>query len=121
MNAQEVVDKFFTAYYLGDETGTRAIIADDLRLDGPFASTRTAEEFIEVAKGLMQIVRGHEVRTWVVNGETIAALYDIVIQGPNGSRPLTVGGFFTVTNDHVATAELIYDNEAFHAIMNGTR
>ncbi len=78
-----------------------------------------ADEFFHLAKGLLQIVRGHKVRRWVVEGDNVSVLYEIMIQGPVGVRPLTTGGWFTVADGRVSGGELIYDSEAFHAILAG--
>jgi SnoaL-like domain len=119
MDAKAVVDRFFTAYYTGDVEGARDTITDDFSLHGPFATCRSPEEFFELAKGLLQIVRGHKVPRWVVEGNNVSALYEILIQGPAGVRPLTTGGWFTVANGRVSGGTLLYDSEAFHAILAG--
>jgi SnoaL-like domain len=118
MDAQTVVDRFFTAYYTGDAEGARDTITSDFSLYGPFATCRNPEEFFELAKGLMQVVRGHRVLRWVVEGDNVSALYEIMIQGRSGVRPLTTGGWFTVTDTRVSSGTLLYDSEAFHAILS---
>ena len=40
-----------------------------------------------------------------------------MIQGRSGVYPLTTGGWFTVTGDRVSGGTLLYDSEAFHAIL----
>jgi hypothetical protein len=117
MNAQTAVERFLAAYYSGDTDAARAAITEDFTLTGPFAAARSADEFFQLAKGLLQVVRGHEVRRWVVQGGTVSALYEILIQGPAGVRPLTTGGWFTVVGGRVSSGELIYDAEAFHTIL----
>jgi hypothetical protein len=119
MDAQTVVDRFFTAYYTGDVEEARDTITDDFSLYGPFATCRNPEEFFELAKGLMQIVRGHQVLQWVVEDDKVSALYEILIQGPSGVRPLTTGGWFTVRDGRVSSGTLLYDSEAFHTILAG--
>ena len=114
---QDTVERFFAAYYVGDAAATRATITDDFQLQGPFLAAHSAEEFLHLAKGLMKIVRGHQARRWVIDGTKVAVLYDILIEGPAGVKPLTTGGWFTVAADRLASAELIYDNAAFDAIL----
>lgn len=62
-------------------------------------------------------MRGHKVLRWVVEGSNVSALYEIMIQGRSGVYPLTTGGWFTVTGDRVSGGTLLYDSEAFHAIL----
>jgi hypothetical protein len=116
--AQAVVEPFFTAFYSGDVTAARDTITDDFTLVGPFVTAHDADEFINLAKGILQIVRGHHVLRWVVEADTVAALYEIALQGPAGIRPLTRGGWFTVTDGRVASGQLIYDRMAFDAIVS---
>ena len=118
MDARTVVDRFFTAYYTGDVGAARDTITDDFSLYGPFATCRNPEEFFELAKGLLQIVRGHRVLRWVTEGSNVSALYEIMIQGRSGVRPLTTGGWFTVKDGRVSCGTLLYDSEAFHAILS---
>jgi hypothetical protein len=117
MDAKTSVERFFTAYYTGDTDAARDTITDDFSLYGPFATCRNPEEFFELAKGLMQIVRGHKVLRWVIEGNNVSALYEIMIQGQSGVHPLTTGGWFTVAGDRVSSGTLLYDSEAFHAIL----
>ncbi len=66
----------------------------------------------------MTIVRGHRALRWVVDGDDVAVLYEILIQGPAGVEPLTTGGWFTVSDGRVSSARLVYDNAAFDAIVS---
>jgi hypothetical protein len=117
MDAQTAVERFFTAYYAGDVEGARNTLTDDFSLFGPFATCRNPEEFFELAQGLMHIVRGHNVLRWVIEGNNVSALYEIMIQGRTGVHPLTTGGWFTVTDGRVSSGTLLYDSEAFHTIL----
>ncbi len=76
-----------------------------------------ADEFLRLARGLMQVVRGHRTLRWVVAGDDVAVLYEIRIEGPAGVLPLTTGGWFTAAAGRVSSAELIYDDAAFDAIV----
>jgi ketosteroid isomerase-like protein len=117
VTAQAVVGRFFTAFYAGDVAAARDTITEDFTLVGPFATAHNADEFIDLATGLLQIVRGHRVLRWVVEGDTVAALYEISLRGPAGVQPLTTGGWFTVAGDRVTSGQLIYDRMAFDAIV----
>jgi ketosteroid isomerase-like protein len=80
--AQTAVERCFTAYYSGDAATTRETLTDDFTLVGPFTTTHNADEFMELAEGLLKIVRDHKVLRTVVNGNDVAALYEIKVQGP---------------------------------------
>jgi SnoaL-like domain len=73
MTPRESVERFFTGFYAGDAAATRDSITDDFTLIGPFVAANNAAEFFQLAQGLMQIVRGHRVLRWAVEGNTVAA------------------------------------------------
>jgi hypothetical protein len=118
MNAQAVAERFFTAFYSGDIQGTRDAVTADFTLLGPFASVHNADELLELGAGLMKIVRGHKILHCVAAGNEVAALYEIVIQGPTGQGSLTTGGWFTAVGDRLSSGQVIYDSAAFDAIVS---
>lgn len=120
MNAQAVAERFFAAFYSGDVDAARETITEDFTLAGPFASARSADELFHLGQGLLRIVRGHHVLRWVVDGDNVAALYEIMLQGPAGVSPLTTAGWFTVVEGRVSSGRLIYDSAAFDAIVSGS-
>lgn len=107
-----------TAFYSGDADATREAITEDFTLVGPFATVHSADELFELAGGLLKIVRGHKVLRWVVEGNDVAALYEIALQGPAGSGSLVTGGWFTAVGGLVSGGQLIYDSAAFAAIIS---
>jgi ketosteroid isomerase-like protein len=118
MDARTAVERFFTAFYSGDAAATRDTMTDDFTLVGPFATAHNADEFFEVAEGLLKIVRGHRVLRYVVDGDDVAALYEIKIAGAVGEGWLTIGGWFTAAGERVSSGQLIYDSAAFDAIVS---
>jgi hypothetical protein len=118
VNAQAVAERFFTAFYSGDIQGTRDAVTEDFTMLGPFASVHNADELLELAAGLMKIVRGHKIRQCVAAGNEVAALYEIVIQGPRGQGFLVTSGWFTVAGDRLSSGRVIYDSAAFDAIVS---
>jgi len=118
MTPRKSVERFFTGFYAGNAAATREGITDDFTLIGPFVAANNATEFFKLAQGLMQIVRGHRVLRWVIEGSTVAALYEIDLQGPGGGAPLTTAGWFDVNDEGRLTGgQLLYDRKAFDAIV----
>lgn len=118
MSAQAAVENFMTAFYRGDAAATRDTITDDFTLIGPFAAAHSADEFFEVARGLLTIVRGHRILRCTADGDNVAVLYEIALQGPDDQGWLTAGGWFTVAGGRLSSGQLIYNNAAFDAIVN---
>jgi hypothetical protein len=118
VNAQSAVERFLTAFYVGDVSATRDAITADFTLVGPFATVHSADELFELAGGLLKIVRGHKVLRWVAEGNDVAALYEIVLEGPAGQGSLPTAGWFTASGGHVSRGQLIYDSAAFAAIVS---
>ena len=84
MNAQAVAERFFTAFYSGDDQGTRDAVTEDFTMLGPFATVHNADELLELSAGLMKIARGHRILQCVTAGNEVAALYEI--QGSRAER-----------------------------------
>jgi hypothetical protein len=118
MDAQAVVERFFTAFYSGDADATREAVTEDFELIGPFATVHSADELFDLAAGLLKIVRGHRVLRWVVAGNDVAALYEIALRGPAGDGWLATGGWFGTVDGRLSSGQLIYDRAAFGAIVS---
>lgn len=118
MNAQAIAERFFTAFYSGDAQGTADAVTEDFTMLGPFASVHNVGELLQLGAGLMKIVRGHNILQCLTVGNEVAALYEILIQGPRGQEPLAVGGWYTVTGDRLSSGRVIYDSAAFDAIVS---
>jgi hypothetical protein len=66
----------------------------------------------------MKIVRGHKILQCLTVGDEVAALYEILVEGPRGQQPLAVGGWYTVTGDRLSSGRVIYDSAVFDAIVS---
>jgi hypothetical protein len=55
----------------------------------------------------------------VTDGDKVSALYDIDLHGPGGSGWMTMGGWFAVAGDRVATGYVVYDSATQHSILAG--
>jgi hypothetical protein len=118
VNAQAVAERFFTAFYSGDIQGTIDAVTEDFTMLGPFASVHNVGELLELGAGLMKIVRGHNILQCLTVDNEVAALYEILIEGPRGQNPLAVGGWFTVAGGRLPGGRVIYDSAAFDAIVS---
>lgn len=112
------MNRFFSAFYTGNIAAIREAVSTGFTMEGPFAAAHNVDELIELSKGLFQIVRGHKVLHWIVQGDQVSALYEIKIEGPAGIGALTTGGWFTVTADRVIYGRVIYDSAQFDAIVS---
>jgi hypothetical protein len=120
MDSQAAAERFFTAFYSGDVEATRAAVTEDFTLEGPFAAAHNVDELLQLAEGLMRITRGHRVLRWIIDGENVSALYQIVISGPGGREGLLMtGGWFTAVDGKLARGRVIYDSAEFDAIVAG--
>jgi SnoaL-like domain len=118
VDAQSVTERFLTAFYSGDNQGTRDAVTPDFTMLGPFATVHDADELLELSAGLMKIARGHKILRCVTAGDEVAALYEIGVQGPTGQGSLAVGGWFTVAGGRLRRGRVIYDSAAFAAIVS---
>jgi hypothetical protein len=118
MDAQAAAERFFTAFYSGDVQGTIDAVTEDFTMLGPFASVHNPGELLQLGAGLMKIVRGHHTLECLTVGNEVAALYEILVEGPRGQVPLVVGGWYTVAGDRLSRGRVIYDSAAFAAIVS---
>lgn len=117
LDAQAAAERFFNAFYSGDAEATREAVSKDFVMEGPFATAHDIEELLSLSEGLMKIVRGHKVLRWIVDGNNVSALYQIMIAGSAGVGPLTTGGWFTVVDGRLVRGQVIYDSAEFDAIV----
>jgi hypothetical protein len=119
MDAHPVVERFLTAFYTGDVAQIRDSVVTTFTMEGPFASAHDVDELITLSQPLFDVVRGVRFRQWVIDGDDVSALYDINLHGSAGSGWMTMGGWFTVTGDRVASGYVVYDSATQHAILSG--
>jgi hypothetical protein len=117
MSAQTAVERFFTAFYTGDEPATRDAVTSGFTMLGPFATVHNVDELIQLSAGLMSIARGHRVLQVVTSGDDVAVLYEIAIQGPREQGWMAIGGWFTADGDRLVSGRVIYDSATFDAIV----
>jgi hypothetical protein len=117
MTPQAAAERFLTAFYTGNEPEILQAVVPEFTMLGPFATAHNAQELIKLSRPLFAHVQGVRFQKWVVNGEDVSALYDIAIQGRTQPGWMTMGGWFTVAGDRVATGQVVYDNAKFSEIL----
>jgi hypothetical protein len=120
MNTQAVVERFLTAFYTGQRNEIRESVIPNFTMDGPFAAAHNVEELIELSEPLFTVVHGVRFRQWVVDGHNASSLYDIHLESPAGSGWMTMGGWFSVAGERVASGHVIYDSATQHWILSGS-
>lgn len=119
MNTQAVVERFLTAFYTGQRDEIRNSVVPDFTMEGPFAAAHNVDELIELSEPLFQVVRGVRFRQWVVEGDNASSLYDIHFESPAGSGWMTMGGWFSVAGERVASGRVVYDSATQDRILSG--
>src|SRR3954451_14498074 len=103
-----VIDTYYDILAAFDAERLRAIVADDLRFEGPIAGRRVgAAEFIEGAARFAAAARS----LTLLQREPTAALYDAEL--PGGT--VRFAEFFRVADDRIQALTLLYDAEAYRA------
>jgi hypothetical protein len=119
MNTQAVVQRFLTAFYTGQRDEIRDSVVPNFTMEGPFAAAHNVDELIELSGPLFTVVRGVRFQQWVVDGDKASSLYEIHLVSPTGSGWMTMGGWFSVAGERVASGHVVYDSATQHRILSG--
>ncbi len=75
MTAADVVESYSRALSARDFDTARALMADDLRFEGPIDTFDRADDYINAIKGLLSMAKGFEHQATIVQGDDVAVFY----------------------------------------------
>jgi ketosteroid isomerase-like protein len=118
----ELVRAYYDSWKNGmasyDEARLRAILAADLKFEGPLAGKLTsADAFLPGLARFVQSVKAFHMRQEIHAGHEAAALYDCDLTKPAGTFRFTE--FFRVENDKISAITLVFDATEFRKLMAG--
>lgn len=109
MTAKQVVEAYLAAFFQGgpDLDAVRGMLTDDFTFHGPLMTADSADDLIAQIKGMDDAMEDlhAEIHHVIADGDTVAALYDIVT--PVGNLPFAE--WYWVTGDKIRTIKLHYD------------
>jgi ketosteroid isomerase-like protein len=109
MAAADVVHRYGDALAARDFSAARALLADDLRFEGPIDRFERADDYIKAISGLYGMVQGIEPQATVAEGENVAVFY--VLKTPMANAP--VAEWYTVRSGKIVHLRAYFDARPF--------
>ncbi len=107
--AAEVVESWSRALSARDFDTARALLADDLRFEGPIDTFDRADDYMNAIKGLMTMVRGMEHQATIAQGDDVAVFYRL--DTPVALAP--VAEWYRVRDGKIAQLRAYFDARPF--------
>lgn len=109
MSATNVVDRYSSALGARDFTAARALLADNLRFEGPIDRFDRADDYVKAITGLYAMVKGIEHQATIREGENVAVFY--VLDTPVAKAP--VAEWYTVRDGKIIQLRTYFDARPF--------
>jgi len=115
----ELVQAYYGSWKHGiasfDEARLRAIIAPDLKFEGPIAGKRVGgDSFLRGLADFLKALKTFESIQELHAGNESAALYDCTVGATGGT--LRFAEFFRVQDDRIQEIKLVYDPSEFRRL-----
>jgi hypothetical protein len=107
--AADVVAKYTRALDDRDFTAARALLADDLRFEGPIDRFDRADDFMSSLSGLYGMVKGVEHQATIAQGDDVAWFY--LLDTPMARAP--VAEWHTVRGGRIVRIRAYFDARPF--------
>jgi hypothetical protein len=111
------VRAYLEAFYSGDFSAARRLLADNLSFAGPFVEADNADAFLASAQPLRAMVRGHRILAQWEDGDQTSTWYEMNLNTPHANGSVLVSEWNTVRDGRVATANLVFDTAAFRKFL----
>jgi ketosteroid isomerase-like protein len=109
--ATDVVRQYSEALAARDFSAARALLADNLRFEGPIDQFDRADDYVKAISGLFAMVKGIEPQAIVADGENVAVFY--VLQTVVANAP--VAEWYTVREGKIVQLRAYFDARPFAA------
>ncbi len=107
--AKEIVDRYNQALGAKDFAAARALLADDLRFEGPIDRFQRADDYVTAIKALFGMVKGVEHQASIGEGDDVAVFY--VLDTPMAKAP--VAEWYTVRGGKITSLRTYFDARPF--------
>ncbi len=105
MQTRDIVTQFFAAWTTGDGAAARALVADDMRYQGPLNTYDTADALHGPLMQFAALLRSARMIELVVDGDRAALLYDCEL--PSGT--LRTATFQRVRDGKIVSYLQVFD------------
>src|SRR5216683_4060970 len=104
-NATDVVDRYSKALGSRDFVAARALLADNLRFEGPIDKFDRADDYIKAISALYGMVKGVDHQATIAEGDDVAVFY--VLDTPMAKAP--VAEWYTVRGGKITSLRTYFD------------
>jgi predicted SnoaL-like aldol condensation-catalyzing enzyme len=117
MSPVAMVNQYLAAFYSGDFSTARGLVADDFHFKGPFVEATNKEMYFTSAARLAPVVKGHKLLRQWEQGNEVCSIYDVSLETPAGKGTVTMSEWHTTDKDQLRSGRVILDTAAFRALM----
>jgi hypothetical protein len=114
----DVITRYQEALGKRDFDTARRLLADDLRVQGPFESFERADGYVAAIQKLFGIVTSIEIHHVSADGDQGVALYDMATRTPAGTQH--VCEWYGVEGETIAWIRAVFDSAPFAFLRDGT-
>lgn len=107
--AADVVHRYNDALESRDFAAARALLADNLRFEGPIDRFARADDYIKAITGLYQMASGVEHQATIAEGENVAVFF--LLKTPVADAP--VAEWYTVREGKIVRLRAYFDARPF--------
>ena len=109
ITAADIVRRYNEALGARDFSAARALLADNLRFEGPIDRFERADDYVKAISGLYQMVKGIEHQATVGDGDNVAVFY--LLKTPVADAP--VAEWYTVSEGKIVHLRAYFDARPF--------
>jgi len=117
MSPKALVNQYLGAFYTGNFSAARTLIAESFQFNGPFVQAKSRDDFFASASGLLTIVKGHTLLQQWDNGDQVCSIYDVQLESPAGKGTVTMSEWHTIDGNQLQSSRIIFDTATFRAIL----
>ena len=109
LDPADVVDRYNRALAARDFPVARALLADNLRFEGPIDRFSTADDYVKAITSLYGMVKGVEHQATIADGDNVAVFY--LLDTPMAKAP--VAEWYTVRDGKITHLRTYFDARPF--------
>ena len=117
MSPATLVNRYLTAFYSGDFSTARELVADGFHFKGPFVEASNKEAYFSSAARLAPVVKGPKLLRQWQEGSEVCSIYDVILETSAGKGTVTMSEWHTTQNGQLRSGRVILDTAAFRALM----
>lgn len=108
-NPKAIFAQFLEALCAKDLKAASALLHDDFEFSSPVVQTRGKADFVEKMAPLLPIVAGHRMLAQLGEGQSVASLYEFMIETPKGKAAVVMSEWVELKDNRLWKSRLIFN------------